>query len=133
MLGARELWHLEFLGNELGSWTLALATFLVTFTILPIITRFVSARRRRLSEQGIQVHFAVDLTLLLVERTNRLFLWAVALYLASRHLVFPPKIDGFTYTDTAYMDVLAGLARAHDPDTRGGSERSTHFSRPCIA
>ena len=89
----RGIWKIEFLGNDLEAWTLALATFLVTFTILPIITRFVSARRRRLSEQGIQVHFAVDLTLLLVERTNRLFLWAVALYLASRHLVFPPKIE----------------------------------------
>jgi len=33
MAGWRELWHFQFVGNELGAWTLALVTFLVTFTL----------------------------------------------------------------------------------------------------
>ena len=49
MSGARELWHVDFLGNELSAWTLALATFLVTFTVLPLITSSISARRRSLT------------------------------------------------------------------------------------
>jgi small-conductance mechanosensitive channel len=90
----RDLWHIEFLGNDLGEWTLALITFLVTFTVLPILMRYISAVRRRWtpSEQH-QVHTALELTALLVERTSRVFVWAAALYLGSRHLSFPPKAE----------------------------------------
>ncbi|TLY88700.1 MAG: mechanosensitive ion channel family protein [Gammaproteobacteria bacterium] len=94
MSGARELWHLEFLGNGLGAWTLALGTFLVTFTVLPIVTRYISARRRRLTARGLPpISFAIDLTALLIERTRGVFLWAVAVWLGSRHLSFPPDIE----------------------------------------
>jgi small-conductance mechanosensitive channel len=94
MSGARELWHLEFLGNELGSWTLALATFLVTLTALPLVRRYISARRRRLTARGLpQLSFAIDLTALLIERTRGVFLWAVAVWLGSRHLTFAPGIE----------------------------------------
>src|SRR5467141_810577 len=94
MLGWREVWHLDFLGNPLGAWTLALVTFLVTFTVLPVVTRFVSARRRQLISHGPpQVHFAIDLTALLIERTSRLFLWAVAVWLGSRPLTFEPRVE----------------------------------------
>src|SRR5437763_6912505 len=94
MAGWRELWHLQFLGNELGAWTLALVTFLVTFTLLPAITGFISARRRRLISHGPPgVHFAIDLTALLIERTSRVFLWAVAVWLGSRLLTFAPRLE----------------------------------------
>ena len=90
----RELWHAEFLGNELGAWTLALAIFLVTFTLLPLAKGFIGAHRRRLTARSpAQVHFAIDLTALLVGRTNRLFLWAVAVWLASRDLTLPPPLE----------------------------------------
>src|SRR2546430_13244225 len=47
-------------------------TFLVTFTLLPAITGFISARRRRLISHGPPgVHFDIDLTALLIERTDR--------------------------------------------------------------
>ncbi|MGJ8503456.1 hypothetical protein, partial [Glaesserella parasuis] len=39
------------------------------------------------------VHTAVELTTLLVARTSRVFLFAIALFLASRHLVFPPRLE----------------------------------------
>ncbi len=94
MAGWRALWHLEFLGTPLGAWTLALATFLVTFTVLPLVTGFISARRRRLISHGpAGVHFAIDLTALLIERTSRVFLWGVAVWLGSRHLTLAPRLE----------------------------------------
>jgi len=91
-------WHeletLSFLGNELSTWALALATFLVTFTLLPLARRFIAARRRRLIERGPpRVHVAVELAALLAERTGGVFLTAVAVWLGSRHLTFPPRIE----------------------------------------
>jgi small-conductance mechanosensitive channel len=97
-----KFWQIEFLGNEVHEWTIALATFLVTLTVLPIIKRFISARRRRWAEResqavhvGAPAHHAIGLTALLVERTSWLFLWAVAVYLASRDLTFPPRVERF--------------------------------------
>jgi small-conductance mechanosensitive channel len=95
-----KFWQIEFLGNDLRSWTIALATFLVTLTVLPIVKGFISARRRRWAQSETQVQFgvkhaqhAIGLTALLVERTSRLFLWAVAVYLGSRDLTFMPRVE----------------------------------------
>jgi small-conductance mechanosensitive channel len=94
MPGLPEFWSNSYLGNTLGAWTLALVTFLVTFTVLPLAQRFISARRARLGTFGpSRAHQAIDLAALLVERTNRLFLWGVAVWLGSRHLAFPPRLD----------------------------------------
>ena len=97
-----KFWQIEFLGNDVHEWTIALATFLVTLTVLPIVKRFISARRRRWAEResqaahvGAPAHHAIGLTALLVERTSWLFLWAVAVYLASRDLTFPPRVERF--------------------------------------
>lgn len=97
-----KFWQIEFLGNAVHEWTIALATFLVTLTVLPVIKRFISARRRRWAEReseaahvGASAHHAIRLTALLVERTSWLFLWAVAVYLASRDLTFPPRVERF--------------------------------------
>ncbi len=92
MSGWSELWHSEFLGNELGEWTLALAIFLVTFTVLPLIKRAISRQRRR-EPPGPEGYVALDLLAAVVARTNRLFLWAVAVWLAARDLTFPARID----------------------------------------
>src|SRR6516162_6929928 len=91
MSGFSHLWHLEFLGNELGEWAIALAIFLVTFTVLPLAKRVIGARRRR-EFPASQAYYALDLLGALVEHTNRLFLWGVAVWLASRDLTFPDKI-----------------------------------------
>jgi small-conductance mechanosensitive channel len=94
MLGWRALGQFAFLGNELSAWTLAVATFLVTFTVAPLARRYISVRRRRLTAHGPpRVHFAIDLVALLVERTSSVFLWAVAVWLGSRYLSFPPRIE----------------------------------------
>ncbi|MBS0366080.1 MAG: mechanosensitive ion channel family protein [Proteobacteria bacterium] len=94
MPGWRELWHMEFLGNELGSWVLAAVVFLVTFTVLPLAGRFISAQRRRFAKARPQnPHHAFDLAGQLLTRTNRFFLWGVAVWLASRDLTFPARIE----------------------------------------
>src|SRR5207248_1452956 len=121
MAGWRELWHFQFVGNELGAWTLALVTFLVTFTLLPAITGFISARRRRLISHGPpRVYFAIDLTALLIERTSRLFLWAVAVWLGSRHLTLAPRLERWLTialalaVQTVLADLLASVSIALD-------------------
>jgi small-conductance mechanosensitive channel len=86
------LWHTEFLGNELAAWALALVIFLVTFTVLPLLKRVISAERRRETPAS-EAYYALDLIAALVEHTSRLFLFGVAVWLASRDLTFPEKID----------------------------------------
>ena len=88
------LWQIEFLGNTLGDWTIALAIFLVTFTVLPVARRLIAAQRRRLvARTPLRMHPAIDLAALLAGRTNRIFLWGAALWLASRGLSFPPRLE----------------------------------------
>jgi small-conductance mechanosensitive channel len=86
------LWHVEFLGNEFGQWVVALVIFLITFTVLPLAKRAISAQRRR-EFPASQTYYALDLLGALVEHTNRLFLWGVAVWLAARDLNFPDKVD----------------------------------------
>jgi small-conductance mechanosensitive channel len=94
MPGVPEFWHSNFLGNPPEAWALALATFLITFTVLPLAQRFISARRARLSTLGpSRAYRAIDLAALLVERTNRAFLWSVAAWLGSRYLMLPPRLE----------------------------------------
>ena len=95
-----KVWQIDFLGNDLREWAFALATFLITLTVLPLVKRFISARRRRWAEMApepddgsVHPHHALLLAALLVERTSRLFLWIIALYLASRDLTFTRHIE----------------------------------------
>ena len=90
----QRVWQIEFLGNPLDAWALALVVFVVTFTVLPLAARFISAQRRRLAARSpTQVHYAVDVAALLVERTSRVFLLGAAVWLASRDLTFPPRLE----------------------------------------
>jgi small-conductance mechanosensitive channel len=94
MLRMQDIFHFDFLGNPVSEWGLALITFLVTLTVLPIIKGFIAARRRAWTPQDRQqFHAAIELATLLAARTSRLFLWAVALYFASRYLTFPPRLE----------------------------------------
>ena len=92
MSGISRVWHFEFLGNELGKWVIALAIFLITFTVLPLAKRIITARRRR-EFPASEAYHALDLLAALVEHTNKLFLWGVAVWLAARDLSFPDRID----------------------------------------
>src|ERR1700743_909775 len=94
MLRLQDILHYEVLGNPVLNWGYSVVTFLVTLTVLPIIRGFIAARRRSWTAlDKVRVHTAIELTTLLVERTSRGFLFAIALFLASRHLVFPPRLE----------------------------------------
>jgi small-conductance mechanosensitive channel len=105
MPSLEKFWQHNFLGNDIRSWTFALATFLITLTVLPLVKGFISARRRHRAERDAQqtgsvanapvgnAHHAIRLATLLVERTGLFFLWAVAVYLASRDLTFTPPVE----------------------------------------
>lgn len=95
-----EFWQIGFLGNDLHSWAFALGIFLITLTVLPLLKRLIGARRRHWAEmetsqitRAVHARHALVLAALLAERTSRLFLWAVALYFASRYLTFPPRTE----------------------------------------
>ncbi len=109
----QDLLHHEFLGNDLVDWVLAAFTFLVTLTVLPLVKRAISLRRRRplpADQDRPQFHGAIELTTLLVARTSRLFLWAVALYLGSRDLTFPPHLErALTVIIVGFFWLQAGL------------------------
>src|ERR1700738_1566065 len=94
MIQWQDILHFEFIGNPVLSWVFAVTTFLVTLTVLPIVKGFIAARRRSWTPNDrLQFHSAIELTALLAARTSRVFLFAVALYLASRHLTFPPRLE----------------------------------------
>jgi small-conductance mechanosensitive channel len=94
MIRWQDLLQFVFLGNSVLNWGLALLTFLVTLTVLPLVKRLVAARRRSWTESGhLQVHSALELTTLLATRTSRVFLFAIALYLASRYLTFSAPLE----------------------------------------
>ena len=91
---SHELWSSEFLGNNVGQWTLALVTFLVTFTVLPVVKGFIGSRRRKWAESGRgQLPDAIGLVGVLVERTSGWLLAAVAVWLASRNLTFAARTE----------------------------------------
>ena len=128
MTGWREVWHFDFLGNELGAWTLAFVTLLVTFTALPLAKRFISVRRRRLIGPGPpRVHLAIDLTALLVERTKAVFLWAVAVWVGSRYLSLAPRLERSTSAATT----SGAWPSAQGPSSSRGGTRTAPASPRC--
>ncbi|MBV9344373.1 MAG: mechanosensitive ion channel family protein [Gammaproteobacteria bacterium] len=94
MAGWHDFGRTVILDNDVATWSLALLVFLVTFTILPLLRRALLARRKWLGGRAPgRTHVALDLTLALVERTSAVFLWGVAVWLASRELTFPPRVE----------------------------------------
>jgi len=83
-----EVW----LGNSARAWLMAAAAFLIIFTLLPLARGFVLSRRSHLVAAG-RGYAGVELALLLIGRTGRLFLWIVALFVAGRFLQSPPRIE----------------------------------------
>ena len=79
-------------GNPIADWLLAAAAFLIVYTVLPLLRRYVVARGQAYAADGGLPPWA-ELTLLLIRRTNRLFLLAVAVYAAERFLELPGRID----------------------------------------
>ena len=93
MVTLRDLWQTEFLWNPVGQWVLALVLFGVTFTALPLVKGFIAGKRRKWLESGRAIPTAVEVITLLVAQTSKLFLFTLAVALASTQLSFPARID----------------------------------------
>lgn len=89
----QELWATPLLWNTVGQWALALAAFLITFTVLPLVKGYIDARRRKRLSQQRTLPTAIEVATLLVDRTTRVFLWIVALYFGISLLNFPPPVE----------------------------------------
>jgi small-conductance mechanosensitive channel len=87
------LWQTEFLWNSAGDWAYAFVIFLATLTLLPLIKSYVSAKRRKWLQAQRELPAAIEVATLLIARTSRLFLWTIALYLASTQLQFPHRLE----------------------------------------
>ncbi len=83
----------EFLGNTVAQWSLAVAAFLATFTVLPLVKSYVAARRRKWGEARRGLPAALDLIAQLIARTTRLFLWTAAVYAGTRFLDIHPRAE----------------------------------------
>jgi small-conductance mechanosensitive channel len=83
------LWKRELLWNSVGEWTIALAVFLAVFIGLAAIKQVFRSRRRKWTAAGYSLPVALDFGSLLIEKTTRLFMCAVALYCAIEQLEFP--------------------------------------------
>lgn len=87
----RELADLVYFGNDLRSWAIALAIFLALFTVLPLVRAAIQGRLRK--HQTAQSRRALEIVLAVIGRTTRLFLIAVAIWLSTRSLVIPARLD----------------------------------------
>lgn len=121
----RELGQAVYYGNTLAAWTKAVLTFALWFTVAPLARAFIARRVR----SRIATHPVAFLLLMrtLIDSTARVFMVAVATYLALRWLKTPLKVDRFM--DTTILVVvwwqighwLSAIVR-HAIDTRRGRE-----------
>lgn len=88
-----ELWRATFLWNTVGDWVVAGIVFLATLTVLPLIKGFVSGRRKKWIASNRELPVAIELPLLLIASTSKVFLLTTALYLAAIPLEFPKRIS----------------------------------------
>jgi small-conductance mechanosensitive channel len=87
-----DLFSTEFLWNTIGSWVRAVIAFALAFTLLPLVKGLIGAQRRKWDDAGREVPVAIELLMLLVQRTSKLFLFTLALALAVTQLEFPRDV-----------------------------------------
>jgi small-conductance mechanosensitive channel len=89
----RGIWNDVYFGNSVDAWVVAFIAFVLTFTALPLFRRVVASRRGKWREAEHTPPAAIELTALLIARTNRIFLSVLALWFASTLLYIPSRID----------------------------------------
>ncbi len=127
----QELLAHPFLGNTLADWGLALAVFLVTFLVIPLVRSRIRARRARW--EAVDRLPGLDLLAMLVARTSRLVLLVIALYLAGMILVLPEPVErAFNVIIIVGVWIQAGIwattAVRFLLQRRGGSEPAAQAS-----
>jgi small-conductance mechanosensitive channel len=89
-MNPQQLLGMQFLGNSVLEWGLALLAFAVTFLVLPIVRGYINALRKRLA--GTDRMRRIELATLVASRTTKLFLWAVAVWVGAALLELPPRV-----------------------------------------
>ena len=106
MTELKQLLDFELLGNSVLRWSLALLAFVATFTVLPILRRYISALRKR----DAKTHQFLDFASLTAQHTTTLFLWSVALWAADVVLTLPPGLDqALRYLITVVVWIQVGI------------------------
>jgi small-conductance mechanosensitive channel len=93
MMSWQEIWHTEFVWNSVGSWSLAVVAFLVTFTALPLVKGYISSRRKKWVQAQRELPLAIEVVAMLVDRTSKLFLFTIAVAFACTFLTFPTRVE----------------------------------------
>ncbi len=89
--GIRELGQAVYFGNTLAAWTKAILTFALWFTVLPLLRAFIARQlRRRVATHPVGFLLLVRA---LTDATTRIFMLAVATWLALGWLETPPRVD----------------------------------------
>jgi small-conductance mechanosensitive channel len=92
----RDLGTTVYYGNTLAAWLRALVSFAVWFTVLPLARAFIARRfRKRAGEHPVG---ALLLLRSLVDATTRIFMIAVATWLAMRWLAIPDRLHRVMHT-----------------------------------
>ncbi len=92
----RELGQSVYFGNALIAWAKAFASFALWFTVLPIVRGFIARRlKKRTADHPIRTLLMLRS---LTEATTRLFMVAVATWLAMRWLEIPERLDRILVT-----------------------------------
>jgi small-conductance mechanosensitive channel len=139
MTELEQLLQTEFLGNSLLRWGLALVALVVTFTILPILRRYISALRMK--RPASEKHTVLDVVSLLAQHTTSFFLWTVVVWSADLLLELPPRFDQVVrYVITVVLWIQVGIwagmvaayfidrSRATSKDLRHGASLTiVHF------
>lgn len=91
MNGLDDLAASVYFGNDLRSWAIALAQLALWFTVLPLARAFIARKlRRRAPGESTRMLLLVRG---LLDCTTRVFMLAVAVYLALRWLAIPATLD----------------------------------------
>ena len=108
MTELKQLLDFEFLGNSVLRWGVALLAFVATFTVLPILKRYISALRKR--KPDAETHRFLDFASLLAQHTSTLFLWSAAIWTAELVLTLPPRLDQvLRYLITVVVWIQVGI------------------------
>lgn len=83
-------WQQQYFGNSVRDWVVAGGVFAAVLVLLPLARGYLLAQQRRLPAG---MPGGITLALRLLERTSRVFLWALALFVAIRFLGLPPVFE----------------------------------------
>jgi small-conductance mechanosensitive channel len=87
------MWQQQYFDNSVRDWVVAAVAFFGVLFLLPLARGYLLAQQRRLPTG---MPSSITLALRLLERTSRLFLWALAVYVAMRFLDLPPVVESIS-------------------------------------